>query len=359
MIDRISITNFKSILKEEIALSNLTVLTGLNSSGKSSVIQAIRMVLEKLKGNSAYFEGFGGYNELRSRDAISDTDITLEINVFHNGVDEKATLILTSDGDENISKIKTEINYDYISADRYGPSVNLPSRISKNTTFSVGNQGQYCVDYYINFSGIRTNKKLIRKDSKSSTLEGQLEAWMHEVSPEVVLKFTNQEKHDTSHIEIDGYRATNTGYGISFTLPILLSGLVLSSTDEGVSTMNEQAKRWFSSNLNYGSILLVENPEAHLHPKGQTLLGKFLAKIASCGVQVVVETHSDHVLDGMRIEVRKGTLTPKEIDIYFFEKLASQITKKTNIEIKQNGKIGNWPKGFFDQSMLNLRELAE
>ena len=359
MINNISIKNFKSILDENVPLSNLTVLTGLNSSGKSSVIQAIRMVLGKLKGNSAYFEGFGGYGELRSKHAISDSNIILEMNISHNEIVEKATLKLGSDGDENISEIKTEINYDYISADRFGPSVNLPSRISKNTNFSVGDKGQYCVDFYMNFEGILANKNLIRENVKSRTLDYQLEAWMHEISPEVKLKFTNEEKHDTSHIEIDGYRATNTGYGISFTLPILLSGIVLSSIEEGASTMNDQAKNWFDNNINCGSILLVENPEAHLHPKGQTLLGKFLVKVAACGVQVVVETHSDHVLDGMRIEVRNKTITPDEINIYFFEKYKNRITKKSNIEITQNGKIKNWPKGFFDQSMLNLRELAE
>lgn len=71
----------------------------------------------------------------------------------------------------------------------------------------------------------------------------------------------------------------NFGFGISYVLPIILTGLMAED----------------------GSVFLVENPEAHLHPKGQSHIGYFLATMALAGVQMIVETHSEHVLNGIRI----------------------------------------------------------
>lgn len=51
------------------------------------------------------------------------------------------------------------------------------------------------------------------------------------------------------------------------------------------------------------ALIIIENPEAHLHPYSQSMLGKFLALIAENGVQIVIETHSEHIIDGCRIEM--------------------------------------------------------
>ena len=68
------------------------------------------------------------------------------------------------------------------------------------------------------------------------------------------------------------------GFGVTYSLPIILSGLI--AKEKG--------------------LLIVENPEAHLHPAGQSRMGVFLAWLAGKGVQVLVETHSDHIINGIR-----------------------------------------------------------
>src|SRR5438046_1441121 len=78
------------------------------------------------------------------------------------------------------------------------------------------------------------------------------------------------------------YRPTNVGFGITYALPIVVS--ILSARP--------------------GSLVIIENPEAHLHPRGQVRMGELLSLASTAGIQVLIETHSDHVLNGIRLAVR-------------------------------------------------------
>ena len=102
----------------------------------------------------------------------------------------------------------------------------------------------------------------------------------------------------TPGIRSEWTRAPNAGFGISYALPIVVAALRAAA----------------------GGLLLVENPEAHLHPAGQSRIGGFLARVAADGVQVFVETHSDHVLNGIRVAVADGSaaLLPEQAAIHFF-----------------------------------------
>ena len=132
----------------------------------------------------------------------------------------------------------------------------------------------------------------------------------------------------------------NFGFGISYVLPIILTGL-----------MAEE-----------GSVFLVENPEAHLHPKGQSHIGYFLAVMALAGIQVVVETHSEHVLNGIRIAALKNGMKPEDISINFFSVNTWGMDAKHQVEnIKLNHRMDleTWPEGFLDQEEEDLRTLRE
>src|SRR5260221_6265573 len=105
----------------------------------------------------------------------------------------------------------------------------------------------------------------------------------------------------------DRLRPQNVGYGLSHVLPILTACL-------GAQT---------------GALLLIENPESHLHPSGQSAMGEFLAQVASAGIQLIVETHSDHVLNGIRRAVKRGQLTPQDVAIHFFMPRPAEDTLNT------------------------------
>ena len=109
-----------------------------------------------------------------------------------------------------------------------------------------------------------------------------------------------------------------------------------------------------------GDLLIVENPEAHLHPAAQTLIGKLYAIAAANGVQVIIETHSDHLFNGVRIAVKQNKISCNDVSIFFItaklikNEFASEVTTS---EISQDGRIALWPDGFFDQWDKDLDEL--
>jgi predicted ATPase len=101
-------------------------------------------------------------------------------------------------------------------------------------------------------------------------------------------------------------------------------------------------------------MLLVENPEAHLHPAGQSKLGRFLARVAGSGVQVVMETHSDHVLNGARLAVANDrTLRARDMLVHYFGESQTSV-----ISVNEKGELDHWPMGFFDQIENDLGGLA-
>lgn len=101
-------------------------------------------------------------------------------------------------------------------------------------------------------------------------------------------------------------------------------------------------------------MLLVENPEAHLHPAGQSKLGRFLARVAGSGVQVVLETHSDHVLNGARLAVAQDrSIAASDMVVHYFDH-----DQALPIQINDRGELSHWPTGFFDQIESDLGRLA-
>ena len=66
-------------------------------------------------------------------------------------------------------------------------------------------------------------------------------------------------------------------------------------------------------------LVILKNPEAHLHPRGQTEMGKLIAAVAHCGCQIIVETHSDHLFDGIRIYAKNNKGFAKKVITHWFE----------------------------------------
>ena len=137
-----------------------------------------------------------------------------------------------------------------------------------------------------------------------------------------------------SGLTSDWVRPANIGYGISYALPIVVAGLCVAE----------------------GQTLILDSPEAHLHPRAQSRVGRFLSQIAGSGVQMLIETHSDHVLNGVRIAVRDGLIQPEDTAIYFFT--SKPDPRVIRILVDKNGGTSDLPVGFFDQAERDLSNLA-
>jgi predicted ATPase len=134
----------------------------------------------------------------------------------------------------------------------------------------------------------------------------------------------------------DFHRPVHVGFGITQILPIVVAGL----------------------SSQPGDLLLIENPESHLHPAGQAMMGGFLSRISAAGVQVLVETHSDHVLSGIRRAVKGCILAPDDLQIHFFRDRDSERGQVVSPSVDRTGNIDTWPDGFFDQFDKDMNHFA-
>ncbi|MFP3612619.1 DUF3696 domain-containing protein [Paraburkholderia sp. SIMBA_050] len=354
MIESIQINAFKSFRSCETKLGRLTVLAGLNNSGKSSLMQAIRMCIAARDIDNPYIDGYGGYGELRSRSSASDEAMSIALDI--KGM--KTVLSLFESKHEIVHSEMLPLAQ-FVCADRYGPRVQLPAMREDVAAMSVGVHGEYSAHYASILERMIVAEPLRHTDVVAKTLKHQLTKWMGEISPGIKLDFDVLKKYDASQLQVDGARPTNSGFGISYVMPIVLCLLTMSGT-MGEDDSDWRVNSWFASLQQQGGLLLIENPEAHLHPRGQTCLGQLAALASACGLQVIVETHSDHFIDGIRIAVKHCELVEhSNISIKYFAKNHDEETEIEEIAVQPDGKLSKWPHGFFDQMSINLRELAK
>lgn len=337
MINSLFLKNFKSFKEQTVKFKPLTLLAGINSSGKSSVIQAIRLCSPKNMGFSVLKE-YGGYADLRCVYADTNQEIQIRVNFSEN---EYASLKTGEDGKTILREGQLPPER-YIAADRLGPQVFYISQTQGDKT--VGNRGENIILYCMQHQDNLVDEIRRHPLSDGESFEYNIEAWMNEISPGVRLEFVYDRQIDVGSVRIGqkgdltiSQRATNVGFGLSYTLPVVAALLGAQKND----------------------LLLIENPEAHLHPIGQTKIGELLARTAQCGVQVVVETHSDHLIDGARIAVQDKILSPENGIVLFFSKSEkTHLSQVEEISFSDNGELSHWPEGFCDQSLKNLSRLA-
>ena len=97
------------------------------------------------------------------------------------------------------------------------------------------------------------------------------------------------------------------------------------------------------------SMLLLQQPEVHLHPSAQAGLGSILCSAAATKQQILVETHSDHLIDRVRMDARdrKNGIKPEDVSILYFERSGNNV-QIHSIEIGDSGNIVNQPPGYRD-----------
>lgn len=385
MIGQIHLKNFKCFDDVRIDLAPLTLLTGLNGMGKSSVIQSLLAIRQSYQSGSLASGSLSCAGDLIDLGTIQDVlfegakDDLIEIGFAASGAassDISFPFVVSADGDvarvadltANEATISRMLAWDatrtllgredqggvppnsvfhYITAERHGPRKALPmSRVRAKPTY-IGSHGEYVLHVLDTLKDMvilpPDDARLV--DGPSPRLGDQVEAWLGDVSPGVRINLQPVPQADMivggfnfgeeGKLRSNTYRATNVGFGLSYVLPVL------------VALLSAPA----------GSLVLIENPEAHMHPKGQTRIGELCARAAASGVQVIVETHSDHLLDGARIAVRQGILAPNQATFHYFSR-ATEAARIDTPTIDSEGRLSAWPDGFFDQHRRNTARLV-
>ncbi len=369
MLNRIRLKNFKCYNDITIDFSNLTVFSGKNGAGKSTAIQAILLVRQILakkwnKGDIIDLNGelvhFGTAEDIQSKwmpektatviDYIGNpfaAEITISKDTMLN--DYHKMRLESIEYPERTKTIHNSEGFVYLSAERTGPKTafDVPNSLSLLNPF--GNKGENTAAIIANYGGQNLPKsdflkRLSVEDSENSLLV-QLQNCYMLLGKEVRIRYIYHEDVDKIALEFSvptkyqtwiSFRPLNVGFGLTYTLPIFTSLLI--------------AKQ--------GDMVIIENPEAHLHPKGQVAIGRFIACAAAAGVQVIIETHSDHVLNGIRLAVKKKEAKPDQVKLNFVvnddSEEGAQIISPT---ILPNGRIDIWPEGFFDEYDNTLAEL--
>lgn len=371
MITKLKITDFKAHHNSELSLGALTLLTGINSSGKSSVLQTLLLLRQSYKKNrlstgldlNAPLCDIGkGIDALyrSSQNEIISFILEADNNIFEFAFNAKNRYGDTFIPSANGLILKKELlqlplftnSFQYISSSRWAnlnqyPIDTYAVETEKQLSLEYG-QGElvaHFLDYYGENRDFNIESDLILHPSTSSRkLLDQTIAWEREISPRITILPIKKDdkvtieygyKAEGENHPLDKLQSKNVGYGISYSLSIVVALL--------------SAKP--------GSLLLIENPEAHLHPRGQSKLAELIALTAQSGVQVIIETHSDHIFNGIRKAIAASKISKKNVSIHYFELDDKNISVNTEINISEKGQIQSYKKGFFDQFDDDLDEL--
>ena len=364
MIKLLHIENFKCFENQRFHLGNLTLLTGLNGTGKSSVIQALLLLRQsyqdqslqdkKLLLNGALIQ-LGTAQDILFRRAEHDkfgfglifSKISADWHFEYIREADVAHLSSEPVSDEVYDTSLFGDNFHYLPADRIGPRLIFEtSDYAVRERKQLGRRGEYAPHFLYEFGTEILTDKRVHPDVPETNLKNQVEAWMGEISPGVRIELEYFPAIDLIDLrysfpdtgELSTYRSINVGFGITYTLPILLA--LLASQED--------------------ALVLLENPESHLHPQGQFKLGELMARAASCGIQVIVESHSDHILNGIRVAVRNEIIAPDEVSLYYLSRpeASDQLSSKVDSpRVDADGRIDEWPEGFFDEWEKGLEQL--
>ena len=375
MIRTLDLQCFKCFEKLRLPLRSLSLLSGTNASGKSSVLQALALlhqtmrehewstrlmlngltiqlgtvsdVVDKVHGRYTFEIGLED-DEARCRWAFDGERAEMSMVVTKMAVDgttlenpDRLRYLLPPDADDGaISLAKRLRGLTYITAERVGPRESYALQ-DRQIAAVVGPVGEHAVSV-LHWGQDEPVLDELSIPEIPVTLLRQVEARMRMFFPGFGLALEQVPRANAVTLglrtseDMDFNRPVHAGFGITQVLPIVVAALSASS----------------------GDILLVENPEIHLHPAGQALVGQFLADVAHAGVQVVVETHSDHVLNGIRRSVKAGKLSPEETAIYFFKQRSPDRAQVLSLSVDTMGNLDSWPKGFFDHFDKDMNYFA-
>lgn len=447
MLNRVKVENFKSLKCLDYACAKLNLLTGVNGAGKSSFVQLLcllREIAPRASEQSVTLASVGRGGEISYQDVhycySKRVDTRFEVAFSARGGGQEFLLkkVIEPSAAHGLAVSHPDYGWEYLnayadyhearSADINGKvkepigdidaiaqkcedefsawlsriqseekdSVKVFKEIWKGARFidafrkkpcEVNRGGKY---YDLNFmfeeydvsefdpeggdvwEFLYKGKVLCRDNSLLEKVNECLQ-W---VSPgarlEVEQKKVGEEEYYIKSVAFgkdsaNAFKPQNVGFGISYILPVLVTLLTAKS----------------------GSIIIIENPEAHLHPRGQAEMGRLIAETVARGVQVFVETHSDHVINGIRVSVKKGVVKPEDVNIAFFERKAHDVKNEDeerlrmtsdgmksyvkkgegshreiyaevrNIKIDPNGSLSEYPTDFMDEWNNQLMKLIK
>ena len=384
MLTRIDLRNFKCFQELKLPLRPLTLLSGPNAAGKSSVIQAVVLLHQTMRDHerSSRLMLNGSVIRLGTAADVLDQNHArraFEIELFDGDASwfhwefegerrEMSMLIRRARGENEageswdadasvelqclvpssisgIALCRRLMRLSYLTAERLGPRDEY-LLADPQLTPVVGPMGEFTVSVLYSGRDMPVIEPLLVPGIPNNRFR-QVEARMGTFFPGCVLEIKEVERANAVTLGIRMSRSTeflrpiHSGFGPTQILPIFVSALSADKDD----------------------LLLIENPEVHLHPAAQAKIGEFLCEVAKSGIQVLVETHSDHVLNGIRRAVKDNIISRDLVALHFFQPRnddPKEVTPQVQTPLLDSrGNIDSWPRGFFDQFDVDMNYFAD
>lgn len=349
MLNRYKVKNYKSFKENNFELSKLNLFSGANSAGKSSAIQALLNVADNLREEENSHKAVARHTPVvtfnETRNFITNAK-SYEIGLAEG---EKEVGLSFTPGDDAFKSISVgqdkkpsadlysllHNNLFYLPAMRTGRLDN--SVINPNAEQNpLGLNGEYIIDFYQNCrSQLLPESLWAGKDIK--TLEGQVNLWLNKLTGYRLAVELDGTQYRVKFETIGGKQLFpyHVGTGISFITEVIIVSLALPEN----------------------SIIIIENPEIHLHPSAQADLIDFLAMIAKSGRQVIIESHSDHLFNGIRRLLHKNEISLEDVRVFHFTRGVDGLTKGEQVALSQQGGIQNYIPGMFEQFDKDLDDI--
>lgn len=372
----LDLSNLKCFAALRLGLSPLTLFTGFNAAGKSTALHALILLSQGLRLDStAEHLPLNGplvrlgspedvflddSNKARISVADAEEEISWDFDRQNAFQIEKVTH-RTPSGDSREwgkmlwkpdeaasapnSLIRAIHDAVFLGAARGGTPEVYPSpdAVKNVINADIGNEGQFAPWWYAQMADEEIDEARSHPDETRTSMRRQLDAYLGDLFPNAEANADSIYRTPLVRMGLrtgttsDYRRPANIGYGLTYAFPILVA-LLLAHREQ---------------------VVIIESPEANLHPRAQSRMGGILARFAAAGVQVLVESHSDHVLNGIRMAVKKQVIPHADVAIHFFGGVDPDGNHGVvSPSVDSQGTVDKWPEGFFDQGESDLAVLA-
>ncbi|QZE13070.1 DUF3696 domain-containing protein [Halosquirtibacter laminarini] len=364
MIKRIKIENFKALQEVDLTTKKLNIFTGLNGMGKSTILQSLLLLRQSFQPpfDTLYLNNhlieLGTFREIFCENPSSNqlslmlqweegSQLSIE-RTYDTSLESQKSIKGEALDNESLKEhaLFAEDTFKYLSAHRMKPSDVYEMNASLIDKRQLGNEGEFAPHYYhLNKNeNIGIKALAFDEDDHIFSLEHQLNQWLGVISPKIIVNTESVNgnmiqltySYVTAHGNTSSYLPKNAGFGLTYVFSVLVALL----------TARE------------GDILVIENPESHIHPKGQTELARLMALAAKSGVQIFCETHSDHIIYGTRIAIKEREIDKDEVTLYYIDRDdIEHFSVAHKIEIDKYGRLDRNARKYFNEFESHLNRL--
>lgn len=325
MMHLLTIKNFKALRNETLPMERLTVFTGSNSSGKSTALLALFIAHAHKLDQLHYITP-----RLRPLLPFGAPEATEgEISICYN--DGSVQTVLMNRGIITRPSSPPKRNCFFLCAERIGPRAVHETDLDNRLDLF----GRLAVHYF------ETNKvkllpsELVYPGTSSETLATQVNYWLRYIV-DATLRTCREDAHVLaffSHADGPYVSPLSMGFGTSTLLPVILTCLAAQP----------------------GALVIIENPEIHLHPRAQARLADFFRFIARAGIQVVLETHGEALLANLCSHASEEQANADDLVFHYKEHASKPFVTirgdASGVFRTEDGEPANFPAVFCEGSL--------